>query len=129
LRDAKDFINISDKEEPPLTFAIRFNGQLCGVVGLVIQGDVYSNSAELGYWIGEEYWGKGVASGAVRLISAYGFDHLNLERIQAGVFESNIASMKVLLKNGYKKEGVFSKAVYKNNRYIDEYRFAKLSSW
>jgi RimJ/RimL family protein N-acetyltransferase len=82
--------------------------------------------AEIGYWIGEPYWGKGIAGRAVALITANGFGELNLVRIYAGVFDFNIASMKVLEKNGFQKEGIFRHAVIKNGRICDEHRYYKL---
>ena len=125
--DAEFFINSTLKEEPKQTFGIEFNGKLYGVIGLVVQKDVYKKSAEIGYWIGEQYWGKGVATKAVELISEYGFDKLGLIRIYAGVFEYNIASMRVLEKNGFEKEGIFKNAVCKNDKIYDEHRFYKLN--
>ena len=94
---------------------------------MVIQKDVYQKSAEIGYWIGEPFWGKGIATKAVELITKYGFDELNLNRIYTGVFEYNIVSMKVLEKNGFQKEGIFKNAVLKNDKVYDEHRFYKLS--
>ena len=61
------------------------------------------------------------------MITAYGFDKLDLNRIYAGVFEYNIASMKALEKNGYKKEGIFKNAILKNDKVCDEHRFFKLN--
>ncbi len=128
ISDAEYFINLTLKETIPGTFAIRYKHQLCGVIGLVVQEDVYRKSAELGYWVGEEYWGKGIATEAVKLVLHYGFNNLNLIRIQAGVYEHNTSSMRVLIKNGFEKEGVLRKAVIKNDRILNEYRFAKLRS-
>ena len=127
LADAKKFISAAMKEKPSLTLAIEYEGEACGVIGLVAQTDVYKKSAEIGYWIGEPYWGRGIATIAVRLMTAYGFGRLGLARIYAGVFEYNVASMRVLEKNGYKKEGVFEKAVLKNDRLWDEHRFGKVN--
>ena len=128
ISDAEDFINHTLKETISGTFAIRYKNQLCGVIGLVVQEDVYRKSAELGYWVGEEYWGRGIATEAVKLVLHYGFNNLNLIRIQAGVYEHNTSSMRVLIKNGFEKEGVLRKAVIKNDRILNEYRFAKLRS-
>ncbi|MCB0628356.1 MAG: GNAT family protein [Saprospiraceae bacterium] len=124
--DAEFFIGTTFKEEPQKTFAIEYEGQLCGMTGLHPQEDVYRLSAELGYWIGEPYWGKGIASQAVALITQYGFDKLDLVRIYAGVFEYNTASMRVLEKNGFVKEGVLRKAIIKNGAIWDEHRFSKI---
>lgn len=126
--DADLFITLARKENPKQTFAIAYKGKLSGIISLVIQMDVYQKSAEIGYWIGEPYWGNGIATKAIKLITAYGFDNLDLKRIYAGVFEYNMASMKVLEKNGYEKEGIFKKAIFKNDKVCDEHRFFKLNA-
>lgn len=105
---------------------IFYNDAFCGMIGLHPQKDVYRLSAELGYWIGEPFWGKGIATEATNQMTHFGFNHLNLKRIYAGVFGYNIASMRVLEKCGFEKEGVFKNAVIKNNEIVDEHRFAKL---
>jgi [ribosomal protein S5]-alanine N-acetyltransferase len=124
--DAEWFIGQCLQESPPLTFAIEYKGALCGVIGLVSQKDVYRKSAEIGYWIGEPFWNKGIATIAVKLISEYGFNELNLVRIFTAVFEYNPASMKVLEKNGYVREGVFKKSVIKNGELWNEHRYARI---
>jgi len=125
--DALFFIHLAKQEEPSLTFAIEYNGELCGVIGLVPQQDVYKKTAEIGYWIGEPFWNKGIATKAVNLLTNYGFDKLGLVRIHTGVFDYNIGSMKVLEKCGYKKDGVFEKAIIKNGNIYDEHRFSKIN--
>jgi [ribosomal protein S5]-alanine N-acetyltransferase len=123
--DADRFIGQCLLESPPLTFAIEYKGSLCGVIGLAAQKHVYRKSAEIGYWIGEPFWNRGIATIAVKLISEYGFNKLNLVRIFTAVFEYNPTSMKVLEKNGYTKEAVFKKAVIKNGEIWDEHRYSK----
>ncbi|MGI9542083.1 MAG: GNAT family N-acetyltransferase [Cyclobacteriaceae bacterium] len=125
--DAESFINLTTAEAPKQTFAIEHNGELCGVIGLVAQEDIYKRSAEIGYWLGEPYWGQGIATKAIELMTVYGFEELKLVRIYAGIFEYNITSMHVLEKNGYKKEGVFKKAIWKNGKIYDEHRYYKLN--
>ena len=125
--DADFFINLTKKEEPKQTFGIEYEGKLSGIIGLVIQKDVYKKSAAIGYWIGEPFWGNGIATKAVELITKYGFDKLDLNRIYTGVFEYNTASMKVLEKNGYEKEGIFKNAIFKNDKICDEHRFFKIN--
>jgi ribosomal-protein-alanine N-acetyltransferase len=90
--NANDFIKYCQRENPQFTFAIEYNGEFVGTIGLVRQTDVYKLSAEIGYWIGEPYWGMGIATKAVRLITEYGFSTLGLVRIYAGVFDFNKAS-------------------------------------
>jgi len=126
-KDADFFISLTKEESPQQSFAIDFKEKLCGVIGLLIRKDVYRRSAEIGYWLGEPYWGLGIATKAVGLITKYGFEELNLNRIYAGVFEYNVASMKVLEKNGFEKEGIFRNAILKNNQVYDEHRYFKLN--
>ena len=80
----------------------------------------------MGYWIGESFWNKGIATKAVSMISEYAFEKLGLNRIYAKVFDPNVASMKVLEKCGYLLEGISKNAVIKNNRVLDEHRYALL---
>ena len=120
------FINLVKQEDPQVTFGIEYKGALCGVIGLVAQQDVYKKTAEIGYWIGEPYWNKGIATRAVNLVTSYGFNKLDIVRIHTGVFEYNTASMKVLENCGYKKDGVFEKAIFKNGKTWDEHRYSKI---
>jgi RimJ/RimL family protein N-acetyltransferase len=122
--DAIFFINLTKQEEPRMTFGIEYDGQLCGVIGLIAQQDVYRKTAEIGYWIGEPFWNKGIATQAVKLITNYGLNKLDYIRIHTGVFEYNIGSMKVLEKCGYKRDGVFEKAIIKNGKIFNEHRFS-----
>lgn len=124
IDDANHFIKLTQKENPQMTFAVEYNGQFCGVIGLVGQSDVYKRTAEIGYWIGEPYWNKGIATVSVKLLTEYGFNELDFIRIHTGVFEYNIGSMKVLAKSGYSKDGVFKKSILKNGQIFDEHRFS-----
>jgi [ribosomal protein S5]-alanine N-acetyltransferase len=122
--DAASFISLTIQETIPMTFAIEYQGQFCGVIGITAQSDVYKKTAEIGYWIGEPFWKKGIATIAVKLITNYGLQTLDYIRIHTGVFEYNVGSMRVLEKNGYTKDGVFKKAVFKNGKIWDEHRFS-----
>ena len=123
---AENFIMSVKSENPQVTFAIDYQRKLAGVIGLVPQNDVYKKTAEIGYWIGEEFWGKGIATTATKLITQYGLCQLDFARLHTGVFDYNIASMKVLKKCGYKKDGIFEKAVFKNGKLWDEHRYSKI---
>ena len=125
--DAIEFIELCAKEKPQATFAIEFEDELAGVIGLVLQADIYSRSAELGYWLGESFWNKGIATKAAQQIIGYAFEELKLIRLYSGVFENNMASRKVLEKCGFMKEGILRKAVVKNNQVMDELRFALIN--
>ena len=128
LDDAISFIEMASKQNPCLTFGMCSQDELCGVIGMNAQNDIYRKSAEIGYWLGEPYWGKGITSAALKLMTDYAFKVLDVNRIYTSVFENNHASMRVLEKNGYTKEGVLRKAVYKNDVFLDEHRFGILRS-
>lgn len=126
IEDAERFIEAIKKQDTQVTFAIEFETQFAGVISINHQQDVYRKSAEIGYWLGEPYWNKGIVTTALKLVTDYGFNELKLERLFAGAFEGNEGSKRVLEKCGYKLEGIARKAVYKNKMLIDELRFGKL---
>lgn len=126
IENAEKFIDTVKQLDPQVTFAIEHDFKFVGAVGLVLQQDVYRFSAEIGYWIGESYWGKGIATQALSLLCKYAFDELKMEKLFAGVFDGNEGSKRVLLKCGFHQEGIARKAVFKNNKFIDEYRFGKV---
>lgn len=113
---------------PAINMAIEADGKLAGGIGLILNGDVYIKSAEIGYWLGEQYWGRGIATEALRQMTEYAFYYFDLVRLYAEVFETNKASMRVLEKNGYYLEGVRRKAVFKNNALMDDYIWVKLKT-
>ncbi|MEN7550834.1 GNAT family protein [Rapidithrix thailandica] len=121
--DAKEFIAIYQGERMPPTFAIEYQGNFAGVVGLVPQSDVYKKTAEVGYWLGEPYWGKGIMTQVVKQIVRYGFEQLGFLRIFTGVFAYNLASQHVLEKAGFVKEAVFKNAIFKDGQVTDEVRY------
>lgn len=126
-KDAVNFINKNINGEIKGVYAIIYKGRLAGSIGLHSQSDVYIKTAELGYYIAENYWNKGIATKVVAMITKYGFESLHLTRIFAGIFEQNIASMKILEKNGFVLECIKRKAVFKNNQILDEYYYAKIN--
>ncbi|CAA7194796.1 GNAT family N-acetyltransferase [Chryseobacterium potabilaquae] len=123
IDDAKNFIAMVSKEDLQLTFGIDFNNQLVGVISFIKQPDVYRKSIEIGFWIGEEYWKKGITSTSIKKMIDYAENSLDVNRIFANVFEHNIASMKVLKNNGFIEEGISIDAVYKNNQFHNLHRF------
>jgi RimJ/RimL family protein N-acetyltransferase len=126
--NAIEFVNYCVNENPQLTFAIVVNGEFAGSIGLVKQSDVYKLTAEIGYWIGEPFWGMGLTTRAVRLICKYGFNELGLIRIFTGVFDFNKASQRVLEKAGFKLECIFEKSIFKNGKICDEYRYGLINN-
>lgn len=127
LDDAERFLANFTDQNPVTFFGIDYNGEYVGNIALVPCQDIYRKSAEIGYFIGEPYWNKGIVTTAVNLITQYGFNHLDIIRIHTGVFEYNTASMHVLEKCGFVKEGVFKKSVFKLGKLWDEVRYAKIN--
>lgn len=126
MADAEKFIQTFAVQEPQQIFAIDYKGEYAGNIGLHKGTDVYRKTAEIGYFLGEPFWNKGIMTKAVKLICDYGFANLDIVRIHAGIFEFNKASMRVLEKCGFKRESVAEKAIIKNNKIYDEIRYAKL---
>jgi len=125
VEDAQKFISMCLRQKPYQVFAIEYGGEYVGNIGLHRQGDVYSKTAELGYFIGEPYWHKGITPRAVNLICEYGFRELDVIKIFSGVFSFNTASQRVLEKCGFVIEAVLRNAVIKKGVICDEVRYAK----
>lgn len=126
-QSAIDFITQSTKENRATRFAIECDGVYVGNIGIHPQEDIYHRTAELGYFVGEEYWGNGIASEAIAQICVYGFKELDLIRIEAGVFEYNEASKKVLIKNGFEFEGVARNVAVKRGSVLDEHKYSLIN--
>lgn len=126
-KNAEEFIQRQANNDTEKVFAVICNGELCGLTGLILQKDVYLKSAEIGYWIGEPFWGRGIATQAIGLLARRAFDKLALVRLYAGIFEYNVGSMRVLEKNGFEKEGISRKAIFKNGKFWNEHRYARLN--
>ncbi len=128
VADAERFIAMCRKHKPAQVFAIEFEGEYVGNIGLHVQDDVYRKTAELGYFIGEPYWNRGITTRAVNLICEYGFRELDIIKIFSGVFEYNIPSQKVLEKCGFVREAVLKDSVLKNEKIWDEHRYARFKN-
>ena len=126
--DAEAWLNEACNQITETNFAIANNYELIGAIGINPQDDVNRFSAEIGYWLGEPFWGKGIVTDALRVFTKYVFENFELNRIFANVFEGNIASEKVLLKVGYKKEAILKEAVFKNEKFLDQYIYAILKN-
>lgn len=127
IEDAHKFINMCLNQEVQSVFAIIYKGELAGSIGLHPQDDIYRLTAEIGYFIAEPFWNKGVATKSVEMMTKFGFESLHLTRIFAGIFETNKASMRILEKNGFILECIKRKAIFKENQIMDEYLYAKVN--
>jgi ribosomal-protein-alanine N-acetyltransferase len=124
--DAMNFINGQLGMEPPQRFLIFEDGELAGEIGINIKEDVFRLNAEIGYFIAEKFWGRGIATAAIAKMTSYAFEKFNIIRIVAGVFEFNKASMSALEKNGYYLESTRKNAVIKNGKIMDDYIWVRL---
>jgi len=111
-------------QQPVTSFAIVVDGQAAGGIGVAPQPDVHRRSAEVGYWLGETLWNRGIMTAAVRTFTDYAFDAHDLIRIFAGVFSTNPASMRVLEKAGYTREGILRRSVVKDGQILDQVLYA-----
>lgn len=125
---AKQWIVIANQDMPLTNFAIVYKDTVVGGVGIIKKSDVFRFSAEIGYWLGERYWNKGIATKAVKAMIHYAFENFDINRLFAHVFETNIASKRVLHKCGFNEEACLKKSVVKNNQILDCYIYSLLKS-
>lgn len=117
--DADAFIALAAGKKPVQDFAIVIGGDAVGGIGYVPGTDIERVSAEVGYWLGEPYWGRGVTSAAVKALAAHIFATTDIQRLFATIFSHNAASMRVLEKAGFRPVGILQKAAVKNGHIID----------
>jgi [ribosomal protein S5]-alanine N-acetyltransferase len=122
--DARNWLETVVGLKPETTFAITLHDEAIGGIGFTIQNDVGHRSAEIGYWLGEEFWGRGIATEALIAVTEHAFSTYDLCRIFAHVFDWNPASARVLEKAGYEFEGRLRKSVTKDGRTIDALIYA-----
>lgn len=118
------FIAMATASEPCTIWAIDLNGLAIGGIGVHPQKDVYRLNAELGYWLAEDYWGKGIISEVIPKACKQAFELLEINRIFARPYGSNLASQRVLEKSGFKLEARISGAFIKNGEIEDELIYA-----
>ncbi len=103
----------------PAKLAIELSGEAVGGVGVELLGDVTRITGEVGYWLGEPFWGKGIATATLKRFTEYVFANFPLERLQAMVFDWNTASARVLEKAGYELEARLRRDIIKDGRIGD----------
>jgi len=118
------FIAMASKKEPYNVFAIDVKGEAVGAIGVHPQGDIFSKNAEMGYWLAEPFWGKGIMTEAIRRMLDYSFKTWEVDRVFARPFGSNLGSQHVLEKVGFTLEARFDKTIWKDGRYEDELVYA-----
>jgi len=123
---ACEFLSAVADAEHCESFAIEFDGQVIGGVGVHPGVDVARASAEIGYWLGRDYWGRGFATEVVRDLADHLLGNALFCRLSAHTFEGNAASQRVLEKCGFVCEGTLKKAVLKNGRLYDAVLFGRV---
>lgn len=117
--DADWWIGRCADEDPPLNFAVVVDGEVAGGVGAVPRSDILAGTAELGWWIGHRWWGRGITAIAVRGLIRHFFEHLDIHRVEAGVMAPNRASVRVAEKAGFEFEGIAKEAYLKRGERLD----------
>ncbi|MBD2699154.1 GNAT family N-acetyltransferase [Spirosoma sp. BT702] len=126
--DAQRWIQYVVDPELETNFAIDVGGQAVGNIGLRIGEDIERYSAEIWYWLGEAFWGRGIVSAALRTITEYAFTEFSLTRLYAKPMAHNVASIKVLEKVGFQREGLLRWSVVKDGVMMDTFMYSYLSS-
>ncbi len=129
-QDGTDYISamLSANEDETFAFAITADNKVVGSIGVFRQGNIHRQTAELGYYVAEEYWGKGIMTEAVKQICKYTFDKSDIIRIYAEPFAYNIASCRVLEKAGFQYEGTLRSNAVKNGKVIDMKMYSLLKT-
>ena len=122
--DARDFIKSVRNRTPETTFAIAVGEEAVGSIGFVPRLDVERVSAEIGYWIGEPFWGRGMATEALIAVTDYAITTHALTRVYALPFAWNAASCRVLEKAGYVLEARLRRSAIKNDAITDQLQYA-----
>ena len=123
-QDAREFIKSLRRRAPETTFAIAVNGEAAGSIGYVLRHDVERVSAEIGYWLAEPFWGRGMATEGLIAMTEYAIAVHQLTRVYALPFASNAASCRVLEKAGYALEGRLRRSAIKNGVITDQLQYA-----
>jgi RimJ/RimL family protein N-acetyltransferase len=124
LDAAESWVALASAADPETQFAIEVNGEAAGGIGVFLQQYVERDSAEIGYWLGEAHWNRGITSAAVRRFTDYAFDRFGLCRLYANVFETNPGSCRVLERAGYQLEGRLRRAAVKDGQVLDGLLYA-----
>lgn len=130
MRDARRFIDSIAGMHPPTTFVIDVSGDAVGAVGFSPGGDIERYSAEIGYWLGEPYWHRGIVSEALQIVSEYAFRDCGVLRLFALPFADNTGSRRVLEKAGYSLEAILRSSAVKFAEVRDQALYARINaSW
>jgi len=123
--DARAWFSIVAKESPVQHLAIQVGDEAAGTIGIELGSDVERCSAEVGYWLGERYWGRGIMSAALAGMTGYVWENFpGIERIFAVPYVRNAASSRVLQRAGYECEGRMRRSAIKDGEVLDQFMYA-----
>jgi RimJ/RimL family protein N-acetyltransferase len=122
--DARRWLDMVVDQKPETNFAIAVADEAVGGIGFTVQPDVARRSAEIGYWLSEDFWGRGITTEALIAVTDHAFSHYDVCRLFAHVFDWNGASARVLEKAGFSFEGRLRKSVTKDGQTIDQLMYA-----
>ncbi len=125
--DAEKFIGHVEKIKPKTIFAIATEYEAIGSIGIVIGEDVHRFTAEIGYWLAEPFWGKGIMTEALKFLSDWAFREFKLHRIYATPFATNTASARVLGKAGFDREGIIRSGAFKDGKVMDMFMYSLIN--
>ena len=125
--DAVAYIEHVARRPVQTSFGIEVDGQAVGSISLMLGDDIARQTAEIGYWIGREFWGRGIMVDAVRATTRYAFEVLGLVRVFAVPFVTSTRSSRVLEKAGYVNEGLMRRSAVKEGRILDQFLYAAYS--
>jgi ribosomal-protein-alanine N-acetyltransferase len=123
-RAGRDFIRTAMSQRPETMFAITVNDEAVGGMGFTVLTDVERVSAEIGYWLGEPFWGRGIVTEALVAVTRYAIDTCRLTRVYALPFAHNKASCRVLEKAGYTIEGRLRRSAIKDGHIVDQLQYS-----
>jgi RimJ/RimL family protein N-acetyltransferase len=124
MEQARTFLGWIAKQPSPTVWAIEVNGEAIGGIGIELHTDVERVSAEIGYWLGEAMWGRGIATEALKAVTAEAFKRFDITRLYALPFADHAASVRVLEKAGYVREGHLRRSAIKDGKVRDQVLFA-----
>lgn len=128
MEHARTFLGWLAQQPSPTVWAIEVNREAVGGIGIELQSDVERVSAEIGYWLGEDVWGRGIATEALGAVTAEAFRRYEITRLYAVPFADHPASVRVLEKAGYVREGLMRRSAIKEGKIRDQFLYATYRS-
>jgi ribosomal-protein-alanine N-acetyltransferase len=123
---ARGYIAFNLEQQRSTSFAIEVDGSAVGGISLRPGEDIERRTAEMGYWLGEDYWGRGIVTAAIKLVTGYALGECDLDRVFAVPFVPNVGSWRALEKADYQREGLMRKSAFKDGVVYDQYLYARV---